>query len=1406
MRAVKGLHCFRVTCLLKVPELQRVGTYPPLRVAQYVRLRPLLKTIIDMSASSQGNKKSKLGFRKNIKHAIEWVHSRSASPQPASGPSTAPGHSALPTPQAPSTPPPAPPAPPVPGESNPYSAIAGSASSTPTPHRAREVTSTAYAGFIQVTQAISECSDIFPPLKTVATGLLAIHKIVDRVQTNKEVLGELETKLNAFLLIVKKYQKEGLSDALQHRVRTFCEAMMHQVEVVQDLQDHSLLVRTAEGTKDADKISKAFRNMSILCDAFQMDTQLNTERILMDIHQQMNSVVIDKLRSEMTSYKTRQSSYGDPNGCLPGTRVKILADLEAWALNESGAKVYWLVGMAGTGKSTISHSLCEILDEKQMLGASVFCSRGSVQASDVNHIIPAIAHALASNSPVVTANIVKALKDDDNLASPAYHNLKDKFTKLIRGPIGQGMASYKTVVIDALDECSDLRRVQVLLQAIISFAPNTPLKFFIASRDEDLIRAAFPSKLDTRDIFVLHEVEKDVVRVDIEKFLTKSMSDIPGRHGVDVDLHEWPSRHELLAILDRSGILFIYAATVIRYIDHKLYRSRLAMLIEQRFRLGETNIDVLYRGILERAYADLELPEIEALRDILSFVLFLQNPLSIGTIADLSGVKNAALYLTSLTSVIHIPTNQEAAVTPFHASFPDFITNSLRCSGTSFTAIVPSDSHKMLALKCLEYMNHTLKYNICDMPKEFIISRESATNQSDNISKISAALKYCCVHWAFHLERIEKPSAEVIEALDHFLHKNLLHWIECLSILGELGTSINSLATAKNAQLLTNSKDLQQLLDDGCQVLQMNFKVIQKHAMEIYWSALVWIPKNSLIRRHYPTNIRQVPKVIVGLSKSWSPAELTINAHSAAYSVAFSPDGSRVISGLDNNTILIWNAVTGEVEAKLEGHTGAMYSVAFSQDGSRVVSGSSTVQIWNAVTGEVEAKLEGHTGRVYSVAFSQDGSRVVSGSDDRTVQIWNAVTGEVEAKLEGHTDAVSSVAFSQDGSRVVSGSSDRTVQIWNAVTGEVEAKLEGHTGRVYSVAFSQDGSRVVSGSDDTTVQIWNAVTGKVEAKLEGHTGPVYSVAFSQVGSRVVSGSDDTTVQIWNAVTGEVEAKLEGHTGRVNSVAFSQDGSRVVSGSSDRAVQIWNAVTGEVEAKLEGHTGRVYSVAFSQDGSRVVSGLSDRTVQIWNTVTGGVEAKLEGHTGPVLSVAFSQDGSRVVSGSFERTVQIWNAVTGEVEAKLEGHTDWVTSVAFSQDGSRVVSGSNDRTVQIWNAVTGEVEAKLEGHTDWVTSVAFSRDGSQIISKSWDGQVCIWNAITGDLESSQRDSQSAASDNLVHSSLSISDDRRWILGPSYDCWIPPHIGSVAWRSYSFLGDKVCLGFESGRVVVLDMAVAL
>ena len=97
-------------------------------------------------------------------------------------------------------------------------------------------------------------------------------------------------------------------------------------------------------------------------------------------------------------------------------------------------------------------------------------------------------------------------------------------------------------------------------------------------------------------------------------------------------------------------------------------------------------------------------------------------------------------------------------------------------------------------------------------------------------------------------------------------------------------------------------------------------------------------------------------------------------------------------------------------------------SVAFSPDGQRIVSGSwdQTLKIWDANTGKELQTLKGHTWWVHSVAFSPDGQRIVSGSEDKTVKIWDANNGKELQTLTGHTGAVWSVTFSPDGKRIVS--------------------------------------------------------------------------------------------------------------------------------------------------------------------------------------------------------------------------------------------------------------------------------------------------------------------------------------------------------------------------------------------------
>ena len=215
----------------------------------------------------------------------------------------------------------------------------------------------------------------------------------------------------------------------------------------------------------------------------------------------------------------------------------------------------------------------------------------------------------------------------------------------------------------------------------------------------------------------------------------------------------------------------------------------------------------------------------------------------------------------------------------------------------------------------------------------------------------------------------------------------------------------------------------------------------------------------------------------------------------------------------------------------LVGHTSTVGAVAYSPDGTRIVSGSAdhTLKVWDAASGAELATLTGHAGYVEAAAYSPDGTRIVSGSADHTLKVWDAATGAELATLTGHAGDVEAVAYSPDGTRIVSGSY-KTLKVWDAASGAELATLTGHTKAVGAVAYSPDGTRIISGSWDNTLKVWDAASGAELATLTGHTGAVRAAAYSPDGTRIVSGSWDHTLKVWDAATGAELATLTGHAG------------------------------------------------------------------------------------------------------------------------------------------------------------------------------------------------------------------------------------------------------------------------------------
>ncbi|KAF9517423.1 hypothetical protein BS47DRAFT_1291086 [Hydnum rufescens UP504] len=955
--------------------------------------------------------------------------------------------------------------------------------------------------------------------------------------------------------------------------------------------------------------------------------------------------------------------------CLYGTRTEILQELREWASGDRFPHEHfcWVHGPPGTGKSTLAKTIAEELDSAGRLAASFFFSRDRESRRNPQVVFPTLARQLSS----FNEDFARALNDcrakhpsvdDAIMETQLLQLIIEPLRHMIPGPMPW------VIILDALDECSGQSAASSateILNLLGLHAKDIPshIRILVTSRPEHAMDSAFHvgSLHPITRIIDLHHMDASIAADDIRRYVHHELS---GEWAVR---EGWKLGAEDLQLLStRADGLFIYAATAIKLIkgaaeSGKTPVDTLRILLHPEDpNIGSQlpPLNALYLQILDRAFSRDDPSTFKLYRRVMGAIAHLKNPLGVRPLACLLGMDpNSIFYiLRPLQSVLLVPKDGGSQVRFYHKSFRDFIvTPPERVSesgGTNLRDFFFPDQAVFdirLAEDCFISMSLILHPNMCGSKDPLRLNNSILDLETRIQVHLPAHARYACLHWALHLNsQARHETALAKHRLEHWTRTQMLYWLEALSLTNDLERAIDCL---RQAELWYQSCDspsnvVIQILKDGQNFVRTFFDPIQQSAGHIYQSALSCTPDSSLLS-NYRGLLNSSVKVLQGRSSGWNPFLWSATGRTGwARSVAFSPDGRRIVSGSHEKAVHVWSTDTGKLQTTLHGHDGWIGNALFSPDGERIVSGSfdSTIRIWSPPTGRLLNTIQTEATFIWSVTFSPDGTRIASGSGDNRVRLWSAHTGKLVCILEGHGAGVLTVAWSPDGRCLASGSLDNSIRIWSSSSRNMLHTLNGHSAGVLSVAFSPDGQRVASGSSDGTAILWIIEPGRSTYTmniLKSHNGWVWSVAFSPDGTHLVSGSGDKMIHVWSTATGQLLQTLSGHSAGVFSVAYSPDGTRIASASSDDTIRLWSAETTPVDPARDNHDGRIRVIAFSRDGSFIISGSDDKTARLWSTKDGRLIHTFVGHAAGVICLAFSLDAKRVATGSIDCTVKIWS---------------------------------------------------------------------------------------------------------------------------------------------------------------------
>ncbi|KAH9058121.1 hypothetical protein EDB87DRAFT_1578268 [Lactarius vividus] len=1040
--------------------------------------------------------------------------------------------------------------------------------------------------------------------------------------------------------------------------------------------------------------------------------------------------------------------------CLEGTRTAVLDEIFSWLKDPSGARIFWLSGIAGSGKSAVarSASISTALLVEHIVISIFFSQFGHAGHCDPSSVFQTFAFQFSLLDIGYNERVSEVINEDPNIFEK---DLRFQYEKLIIETLGAIRRPHGRILIilDGLDECEP-HGATAILKVLLAEDVDHPkeLKIFIASRPEAHLRNSFDAQNDIRKLS-LEDVETEN---DIQLYLRTSFEQPP-----TLMVNTFTVSEETISELaKRAGNSFVYATTIVRFIFDKHSqdpRRRIDFLLSNKADPEEhpyARLDALFLGILQQAFPPSLLLGASddkcRLRTVLGLLVCFREPVPMKDMKALCELEPGEVRraLHRLHSLVQVPDRDQEAPRIYHRSFTDFIADPARCPDRNLVVDIGSNEKRI--------------FNICSSlwnPMKTPITKENAhattaNNRGDPTFSFRRA-PYVCLYWASHLTKIKDVDENTLCHLDD---RCLLRLIETMALvagmpLHEAVTQIKQVRTwitSLKGQADKASNRLVDLMENASRLLLHHTTITSCDSLLIYDSAFYTpaflevheqLPPLVVEVRYDSHNPRLDDREIVHHTdpvSSLVPMFRTYNSFMQVF--AWSPN-SRLIAVSRVTGIDILDALSGSIvdsfdlspslENVFDPKRVSRQCFAFYPDNSRIayVTRGGRVQVRNTLARTEEFAVTGHG--LVSINVSPNGELLVSASNWGYIHVCNAENGDLLWAVDTGT-RLKSTSISPNSRLIVSlsYSRDHGVQIWNAIDGLPLITLP-HD--IISISFSPDSNQLAGVDEEGLVRVWGTSQTTTAPIQEWSIGALPAcLCFSPDGSKLAAAAGDN-VYILRRDADDF-ATLDGHTGPVTSLAFSADGMTLASGSLDGTIRVWDvsSIGSSTLGFVKDKQADWHDVSWSPRGQVVMaSNFRESKAWIWNTQDGSSRAVED-----CFPVAISDCGKYLATHSSSRTQNTETITTRRIASDVAQSNSFSFSFKASPDSLRpkffpnstrfaAISG---KEIFTWDASAAHPEVtRLVGHSEKLCDLYIVPDGSRLLSRAGE-EVFAWNVDT------------------------------------------------------------------------------